>query len=299
MLRYKADLLSVFYMVVTTGILVWHWLLPEFNVFLFIGAMLMAAPCFAMAHNHNHNNMWKSHLMNRLTDYWLTLFYGFPVYAWIPTHNLNHHRFSNKDGDYTITWRFSERNNLFTLLTYPIISAIYQQTPTSQFLKHAWKHDKPRFFFYISEYAIWIAFIGGALLLDWKKALYCIIVPSQFSVIAVLMVNYIQHVHCDEDSALNHSRNFTGIGSKLLLNAGLHTVHHEQMALHWSQLTEAHAKIADKIDPRLMERSLAWYIIRTYVLSIFVPQWRSKSMRTQHTRKPDAAREALLSEYGT
>jgi hypothetical protein len=71
------------------------------------------------------------------------------------------------------------------------------------------------------------------------------------------------------------------------------------MALHWSQLPEAHAKIADKIDPRLMERSLAWYIIRTYVLSIFVPQWRSKSMRTQHTRKPDAAREALLSEYGT
>jgi len=299
MLRYKADLLSVFYMIVTTGILVWHWMLPEFNVFLFIGAMLMAAPCFAMAHNHNHNNMWKSHFLNRLTDYWLTLFYGFPVYAWIPTHNLNHHRFGNKDGDYTITWRFSESNNLFTLLTYPIISAIYQQTPTSQFLKHAWRNDKPRFFFYMSEYVLWIAFIGGGLILDWRKALYCIVIPSQFSVIAVLMINYIQHVHCDEESAFNHSRNFTGFGSNLLLNAGLHTAHHENMRLHWSELRAAHNAIADKIDPRLKEKSLLWYIIRTYVLSLVIPAFRSKPMRTQHVRRAGAAEEALMSEYGT
>jgi hypothetical protein len=66
-----------------------------------------------------------------------------------------------------------------------------------------------------------------------------------------------------------------------LLNNGLHTAHHEQMGLHWSQLPEAHAKIAHRIDPQLNEVSLGWYVIRTYVLGLFVPKFRSKSMRLE------------------
>ena len=53
------------------------------------------------------------------------------------------------------------------------------------------------------------------------------------------------------------------------------------MGLHWSQLPEAHAKIAHRIDPQLNEVSLGWYVIRTYVLGLFVPKFRSKSMRLE------------------
>lgn len=281
MLRYKADIVSVFYMIITTALLVVNWNLPEFNVWLWLGSILMATSCFAMAHNHNHIPMWRIDFLNKLTDYWLTLFYGFPVYAWIPTHNMNHHQLNNREGDYTITWRLSEKNNFFTMITFPIISAIYQQKPTSDFLKHYWRTNKPKFFYYISQYVVWGLWIAGALYLNPKKALLYVITPMLVSTQFVLIINYIQHVHCDEESQYNHSRNFTGLYNKFLLNNGYHTAHHEQMGLHWSQLPAAHEKIKHLIDPSLNLRSLGWYIIKTYFLAPFIPSFRSKSMRLE------------------
>ncbi|HRP70906.1 MAG TPA: fatty acid desaturase, partial [Turneriella sp.] len=210
MLRYKADILSVFYMIVTTALLIVNWNLPEFNGWLFLGSILMATSCFAMAHNHNHIPMWRIDFLNKLTDYWLTLFYGFPVYAWIPTHNLNHHQYNNREGDYTITWRLSEKNNLLTMITFPFISAYYQQTPTTNFLKHYWRTNKTKFAYYISQYVVWGLWIIGAFYLDSRKALLYIAIPMIVSTQFVLIINYIQHVHTDEESQYNHSRNFTG-----------------------------------------------------------------------------------------
>jgi GNAT superfamily N-acetyltransferase len=210
MLRYKADVLSVFYMIVTTALLIVNWNLPEFNVWLFLGSILMATSCFAMAHNHNHIPMWRVDFLNKLTDYWLTLFYGFPVYAWIPTHNMNHHQLNNREGDYTITWRLSERNNLFTMITFPFVSAVYQQKPTSDFLKHYWNVNKPKFFYYISQYVVWVLWIAGAFYLDSRKALLYVAIPMIVATQFVLIINYIQHVHTDEESQYNHSRNFHG-----------------------------------------------------------------------------------------
>lgn len=268
-------------MIVTTALLIVNWNLPEFNVWLFLGSILMATSCFAMAHNHNHIPMWRVDFLNKLTDYWLTLFYGFPVYAWIPTHNMNHHQLNNREGDYTITWRLSEKNNLLTMITFPFVSAIYQQKPTSDFLKHYWRTNKPKFFYYISQYVVWVLWIAGAFYLDSRKALLYVAIPMIVATQFVLIINYIQHVHTDEESQYNHSRNFTGLYNKFLLNNGLHTAHHEQMGLHWSQLPEAHAKIAHRIDPQLNEVSLGWYVIRTYVLGLFIPKFRSKSMRLE------------------
>lgn len=268
-------------MIVTTALLIVNWNLPEFNVWLFLGSILMATSCFAMAHNHNHIPMWRVDFLNKLTDYWLTLFYGFPVYAWIPTHNMNHHQLNNREGDYTITWRLSERNNLFTMITFPFVSAVYQQKPTSDFLKHYWNVNKPKFFYYISQYVVWVLWIAGAFYLDSRKALLYVAIPMIVATQFVLIINYIQHVHTDEESQYNHSRNFTGLYNKFLLNNGLHTAHHEQMGLHWSQLPEAHAKIAHRIDPQLNEVSLGWYVIRTYVLGLIIPKFRSKSMRLE------------------
>ena len=114
MLRHRADIRSVVFMVVTTLLLVAQWLWTSFQPALFVGAMFMAVSVAVMAHNHNHGSMWKSKELNLFTDYWITLFYGFPAFAWIPTHNQNHHKFNNRDGDYTITYRVSETNNLFT-----------------------------------------------------------------------------------------------------------------------------------------------------------------------------------------
>jgi fatty acid desaturase len=266
-------------MVVTTALLFIQWSLPSLNVVLFIACLFFAVAVSVIAHNHNHLPLWHSRFLNILTDYWITLFYGFPAFAWIPTHNSNHHKFNNRAGDYTITYRFSEENNLLTLVSYPSISGYYQQRPIREYLRHLWTTKRGKFLLAASQYAVIAVFYGVALFLDWKKAVLFIVIPNQVSLFAVLIFNYVQHVHADEESRWNHSRNFVGLLNTLLFNNGYHTIHHEHPGIHWSETPAGHAEIAHHIDPVLIERSFWWYIVRSYFLGAVAPRFRTASLR--------------------
>jgi len=135
---------------------------------------------------------------------------------------------------------------------------------------------------------LWVA---GALVLDWQKALLFVIIPQQVSLFSILIFNYLQHVHANERSEWNHSRNFTGFLNFLLFNNGYHTIHHHKAGLHWGKTAEAHTEIEPNIDPILLERSFWWYIIRSYFLSIFIPKFRSNSMRLERIRIEGIARK--------
>jgi fatty acid desaturase len=114
--------------------------------------------------------------------------------------------------------------------------------------------------------------------ISWKKALLFVLIPQQVSQFTVIIFNYVQHVHADEESEYNHSRNFMGV-NLFLFNNGYHTVHHMRASMHWSETPAAHEKIAHLISPELIEQSFWGYLLRTYVLSIFIPRYRSTSKR--------------------
>jgi beta-carotene hydroxylase len=284
MLRFKADYKTLIYMAVTTALLIIQWNIGKVQPLLYGLSLFMAISVAIIAHNHNHLSIWHSKFLNQMTDYWLTLFYGFPVFAWIPTHNMNHHSLNNREGDYTITYRLTEKNHLLTLLSYPAVSSYFQQKPIRDYLKHQWQKTRSRFYFSISQYAVLGVYLAGALLWDWKKAVLFIVIPHQVSLFSVLVFNYLQHVHADEESDRNHSRNFVGWLNALLFNNGYHTIHHDKAGLHWSLLPEAHARIADTIDPAYIERSFWWYILRVYFLSIFISRFRVTSPREKRAR---------------
>ena len=294
MLRYKADYRSIAFMIVTTGLFIAQWIVGEIHPVLFPLSLFMAVSVAVMAHNHNHLPMWRSKPMNVLTDYWLTLFYGFPAFAWKPTHNMNHHVLNNREGDYTITWRYSEGNNFLTLMSYPSISSFFQQTPIKQYLKDLKAKDPRAFRLAIGQYVALALFIGGGLIIDWQKALLFIVIPQQFALFSILLFNYVQHVHAEEESEWNHSRNFVGPMLNLFLfNNGFHTIHHERAGIHWSKTPEEHAKIDHLIDDSLKERSFWWYMIRVYILSPVFPRFRTRSMRLERIlRQESEARHA-------
>lgn len=279
MLRYKADRRTLAYMAFTTALFAFQWYLGEVTWYLYPIGMFMAVAVAVMAHNHNHLPIWRNSKLNALTDYWITVFYGFPAFAWIPTHNANHHQYNNKLGDYTITYRVTEKNHLLSLVSYPSISGYYQQKAIAAFLREQWRENRARFFHCIAQYVVLFAFIGVALLIDWRKAIYFVIIPQQFALFVILIFNYVQHVHADEESGFDHSRNFVGFLNVMLFNNGYHTVHHERAGLHWSLTPEAHAKVADKIDPVLNERSFWWYIFRAYFLAPLMPRFKTISKR--------------------
>jgi beta-carotene hydroxylase len=280
-LRFSADKKTLIYIFLTTALFILQWAYIGFNVFAYFVYLFLSVAVAVIIHNHNHLPIWKNKLMNTLTDWWLTVFYGFPIFAWIPTHNKNHHKLNNREGDYTITYRFSEKNNLVTLLTYPSISGFYQQKAIKLYLKEQYQKDKNRFWLCISQYAILAMWLAAAFILDWQKALLYVFIPQQVSLFSVLIFNYVQHVHANEESEYNHSRNFTGLLNFFLFNNGYHTIHHDKAGLHWSVVPEEHKKIAHLIDPSLQERSFWWYIFRSYFLGLFIKKYRTNSMRLE------------------
>ena len=291
MLKNRADIKSLIYIIITTALFVIQWVFIGVNSFIYTWYLFMSVAVSVMTHNHNHLPMWQSKTLNTITDWWLTVFYGFPIFAWIPTHNKNHHRFNNREGDDSITYRVSEKNNFLTLISYPTISGYYQQNAIFRYLKDLKANNKEKYWLCISQYVILFLWIAGALLLDWQKALLFVIIPQQVSLFSVLIFNYVQHVHSNEESEWNHSRNFTGFLNFMLFNNGYHTIHHHKAGLHWSKVPEAHAEIEHNINPILLERSFWWYIVRVYILSIFIPKFRTNSMRLERMREEEKIRK--------
>jgi fatty acid desaturase len=294
MLKYKADIkVLVYFAIITTMFgLQWHYGFDIHNVWSWVAYVVylhFAVSVAVITHNHNHINIWTNKALNVLTDWWLTVFYGLPIFVWIPTHNRNHHRYNNKEGDVTRTYRHTEDNDLPALLMYPTISGKNQMKegiiPYMKELKDKNPEQWRENWMQIAVLLIWVV---AAFVISWKKALLFVLVPQQVSQIMVIVFNYVQHVHADEESEWNHSRNFMGVNF-FLFNNGYHTVHHQRASMHWSETPAAHQKIAHNIAPHLTEQSFWWYIIRTYVLSIFIPKFRSDSMRLARIEKMQKA----------
>lgn len=289
MLKYSADVRSLGFAITLTGLWMFNWLQSQLFWPGVIAACFFAVCVTTMVHNHNHVPIFKNRWLNDLWSYWLTAFYGFPVFAWIPTHNQNHHVYTNRPGDDAPTYGFSEKNTLLTLLAYPAYSGAAQQKTIFRFLGQTWKKDRPRFFFYVSQYVFLAAYLICAFWIDWQKALFYILIPQQIGLNAVLMFNYMQHVHADEQSRYNHSRNILGrVDNFFLFNNGIHTAHHEKPALHWSLLRPEHDRLVEKIDPRLNEPSFLGYVFRAYILGIFSPRLRTDNLRAERMARENA-----------
>ena len=285
MLRYQADLRSLLFLFFTISLLAVLWqygseMSTGLWVLLYSWQLLMAVIVSVMVHNHQHLAMWTVKSLNVLTDNILTVLYGFPVFAWIPTHNTNHHVHINKEPDYTKTYMLTERHNLLTLLIYPSLSGYKQQKAVFNYFISSYKKNRRKFYYHLLQVISLVTCIVVAFVINWKSALLYVIIPQQVALFSVLIFNYVQHVHADEESDYNHSRNMTGgILNFLLLNNGLHTAHHVSPGIHWSNLRAKHNKILPKIAPQLIETNFAWYLFRVYILGLFSSTYHTENMR--------------------
>ena len=196
MLRYNADIRSLSFIFITIFLLFYLWNFgSEMStlswVFLYSWQLLMAVVISVITHNHQHLAIWTVKPLNILTDNTLTLFYGFPVFVWIPTHNSNHHVHINKEPDYTKTYMASEKNNLFTLLTYPAMCATEQLKAIAKYLSQVFTKHRNKFYLHILQIVVLVSWIVAALILDWQKALLYVIIPQQVSLFTVLVLSLI------------------------------------------------------------------------------------------------------------
>lgn len=259
-----------------------HWIRPQFGWWLLPFSCYFAIAAGVIAHNHMHRPVLHAKWANELFSAWISILYGYPVFAWLPTHNLNHHKLLNRRGDATITWRYTNRHNAWVASTYFFVSAYFQSAWIQDYIRTAFR-EKPAVFRrivwqYVVTFGVHAAAIAVATshygvrrgLWIWALSLGT---PAFSALWTIMLFNYCQHVHTDPWSQHDHSRNFEGcLLNFLLFGNGFHTVHHEQPSLHWADAAQEHAKIRNLIDARLCERSMLWFFVRQYLLAPFLPR---------------------------
>jgi fatty acid desaturase len=312
--RHAADYRTLLWTLIAPALIAVQYARPALIPQLCWLSCYFAIACGVIAHNHNHSPTFRDKRMNQAFGNWISIFYGFPTFAWIPTHNLNHHKYLNTEGDATITWRFTNRHNALVASTYFFVSAFYQKYPTAAFLEKA-KTNNPALYRRIQwQYAFWLGVYAALLVTAWALhgfatgtyvAVMTVGLPAVVSLWTIHLFNYEQHVHTDPWSEHNHSRNFVSPTLNFLLfNNGYHAAHHEHPGMHWSKLPAVHEKIAPQIHPALLQRSLWWYWLKQYALAPLFPSLGSVQLGAGPDRRPPGAALARaadveLGEAGT
>ncbi|NRA32563.1 MAG: fatty acid desaturase [Polyangiaceae bacterium] len=301
--------------VLAPALVVLHYSRPELGPYLCALSCYFGLACGVIAHNHMHRPTFGEKLPNTLFSSWISVFYGYPVFAWLPTHNMNHHKFVNKNGDATITWRFTNKHNAVVAGTYFFVSAYYQGAWIQSFIKKA-RTQKPALFRrivlqYSTVYGVQALMLGVAiarhgLSVGFFVWLFAMGIPAIFALWAIMLFNYTQHVHTDPWSDWNHSRNFGSWSLNFFLfGNGFHTIHHEKPSLHWSDARAEHAKVAHKMSPELIQRSFWWFMFKQHFLAILFPKLGTVQMGRapfdppEGAPEPDEAAQVVLCEAGS
>jgi beta-carotene hydroxylase len=272
--RFVSDYRLLTWMLCLPAIPVLVLLAPTLALYLLPVSIYLGYCTGVATHNQNHCPVFSSRRANTVYSLWLSVFYGYPIFAWIPTHNQNHHKHLNGDGDDTRTERYAPRNGLWYALSYPFASVVYQAPAIRHYIAEAARH-RPRVFRQIcTQYAVVAlahsAYLAaGVTLHGWLAgaAMYLLAfgLPAAFASWSMMFTNFLQHIECDPRSKDNHSRNFVDpLTNWLLFNAGYHTVHHENPGVHWSLYPALHEARVAAIKPELNQSTLVGYCFATY-----------------------------------
>ena len=278
-LLHPRDLQSIAYLVAAPALAAWQWV-HGWQPLAYAPMLVLWIGVGVIHHHHAHRPMWRHRGLNRFTDLWIAALQGHPTFAFVATHNANHHRFRHGPDDWARTYRFErgDTNDLCGWLLHPFQAALVLYPHFLAYLRRMKARHAAIWRWACFQYALVVAVWLLALIADPMKALIYVLLPQGVAMHWLLGANYLQHAHADGRSRWNYARNFEGSVNVLYFNIGLHTAHHEHPRAHWSDMPALHANLRHRVDPRLNERSLLAYIARVFVASAFMPSRRSRSL---------------------
>ncbi len=281
MLRYRADLRTLAFMATFFGLVAVQWTVPSLGLLsaprsvagLAPSLVLLALTCFfsffcaVATHNTIHSPVFKSRPLNRIFQVALTLGYGHPVSAFVPGHNLSHHKHMQTQRDVMRTTKARFRWHLLNGLFFLLMVAPSIMRGEREYFR-AMRERMPTWYRqYQIEFWVLHGIYLALLILDWQKFLLFVFIPHKYAAWGIVTMNMLQHDGCDENDPWNHSRNFVGkVVNWFTFNNGFHSIHHMYPGLHWSLTPEAHAReVAPHIHPALEQKSLLAFIFRTFI----------------------------------
>ena len=270
LLRYRADIRSLTFVGVYFALLIGQWIYEPRNLWLaaplFVMTCVMSWVGAVITHNTIHCPVFRARPLNQAFQVALTLTYGHPVSAFVPGHNLSHHKHTQTRKDVMRTSKVRFRWNLLNLLTFAFRVGPDIMKNDATFVKAMRGTHRAWYRQYAIEAGVFASVSVLLLVLSWQKFLLYWFIPHTYAGWGIITMNLLQHDGADATHPYNHSRNFVGRAINwLTLNNGFHGIHHAHPGLHWSLAPKAHYdEFAPHMDPRLDEPSLVAYLWRTY-----------------------------------
>ena len=231
-------------------------------------AFLACCASHVVVHNHNHRVIFTGDTANIAFNLFATVSRGHCASDVHIAHNQNHHLEQGRDGDWIRPSLGGHGHPALCLARYigrATLSMLRERRRLGW--DGMWRLPQPFRTSILMEKVFLPCVIVVLALHDWRMFLLFCVLPWAASLAWLVGVNYVQHEGCDPESRFGHSRNFTGAFTNwLLFNNGYHTAHHLDSGQHWSELSEAHRRIAASIPPALIEASAARYMVRRYIL---------------------------------
>jgi fatty acid desaturase len=269
-LRYRADIKTLVFVAIYFALVAVQWVCAPTELALAIPLFVLTCwfSFFGAVATHNtvHSPVFQQRWANRVFQVVLTLTYGHPVSAYVPGHNLSHHKHTQSRKDVMRTSKVAYRWNLLNGLLF--MSSVTKSIffADLRYSRAMYRRNPPWFQQMVIEWVVFLGTMATLAALDWKKFIVYVLIPHNYAAWSIITMNYLQHDGCDERSEHNHSRNFVGkLVNWWTYNNGFHTVHHLEPGLHWSLLPQAHAeRVALHIHPNLDQPSLLLYLWRTF-----------------------------------
>lgn len=267
-LKHRADLRTLAFIGAWFGLFAVSWRLP-FGWWTPLCVVTLCVLTFFVAvitHNTIHVPMFTSRWMNLVTQVVLTVGYGHPVSAYVPGHNLSHHRHMQTRKDVMRTSKLRFRWNLLNqLLFLPMVA--WSILRADGHFARTMRVQRPRWFRqFVLEWGVILVANVTLLYVDWQRFLLFFLLPHLYGAWGIVGINFAQHDGCDANHAYNHSRTFTGpLVNWFTFNNGFHGIHHMHPNLHWSLAPAAHAvELAPFVHPNLQQPSMPVWIWRSF-----------------------------------
>ena len=249
--RYPLDLAPT--LVVTASVLlgIAAVVAPIGHAWLFaIVPVSVAGRVVAPAHQHaqGHLEIFRHRALNALYDQILALAAGHTTAVWELQHSLGHHlQYLDARRDVAGSQRFGSGPPLARRLVFMILAdaltipdgyAIAAQFPAKR------RRLRARL---AGQLAAQLVVLAGLCAIDPVATLAVFMVPNVVLRWLVGWIAFAQHDGVPATQTYDGSMNHFGFISRLLLNVGHHTAHHEKPTLHWSLLPQRTQKILHHI----------------------------------------------------
>lgn len=252
-LKYKADLLPVIYVLLVSvaDFFAWYFLEPLYALAVAVGSLLFfKQSIIAYYHNVSHHPIFVSKTLEYTFHQLCSMSTFQTPYSWVAYHNIGHHKnnvYMYQQGKDLFAWRINgKRLGCFefalyhTLKVFPHIFVGCKDKPVLR--------NK-----IIAGIVVHLSILFALVCFDPINTLIIYVVPQVICFWGTVYASYWHHVDLETENVFESCRNNLNKWYNLIhWNLGYHTAHHFSQGAHWSKLPELHKQIEHHIPKELI-----------------------------------------------